>query len=594
MDRIYTSGTLHHACRYFVGALLLICSAALYAILLSGCGQTCTNGSAQNDILSLSMNFCSACNDGYVLENGTCRQAVYTCNNGTAASGNPATGNIDVENCTACADGYVYENDSTCRITVYTCANGEPTSGNPNIDNTQQCAPTSCNAGFVFNGATGLCEGDSYTCENGTPIDGTPTTRNEAACAACLAGYVLDDSACRLPIYTCAGGTPREGTHSGTDDIEHCSSCHFGYALNGTVCEEYDGTGTEDDPYIIRDYADLDAIRNDLGAHYALLADINARASWSAGTDGCAEYDGANDETSTCEGWAPVGVSFDQFSGSINGRGHTISNLYSKREDTSGIGFIGFLATDGEVRNIRLSAILMRGKSSVGGLVGENSGTVRASHVSGIIHATAAISGGMVGYNGGGTIVDSSAAGAVTSDGDRSGGLVGFSSGGSITNCYATAAVSASRVAGGLIGQVNRMSIVSSYATGSVRGIEGGGFVGQLNGASSNLNRIYATGQTTGASNTGGLVGRISSSASGPQNSYWDTEKTTQLSTAGTGTGLTTAEMQADSSSDSYPDGLGADDFLFTDEQYPRLCAYDDNDSPCTEANLLTGIAGAQ
>ena len=133
------------------------------------------------------------------------------------------------------------------------------------------------------------------------------------------------------------------------------------------------------------------------------------------------------------------------------------------------------------------------GRDSVGGLVGQQSGTITASY------ATGDVNGGRGGN-------------------DKVGGLVGQQSSGRITASYATGSVSggagASDDVGGLVGQQQGGTLTASYATGSVNGGDGasddvGGLVGQQQGGT--LTASYATGSVNGgdgaSDNVGSLVG---------------------------------------------------------------------------------------
>jgi trimeric autotransporter adhesin len=85
-----------------------------------------------------------------------------------------------------------------------------------------------------------------------------------------------------------------------------------------------------------------------------------------------------------------------------------------------------------------------------------------------------------------------------------------------VTNSYATGNVTGSTNVGGLIG-ISFFSVINSYATGSVSGTSNvGGLVGNNYGAVSNS---YATGHVQGTSSSGGLVGFNYGSAS-ISNSY--------------------------------------------------------------------------
>ena len=185
--------------------------------------------------------------------------------------------------------------------------------------------------------------------------------------------------------------------------------------------------------------------------------------------------------------WTPIGIDYtNSFKGNFDGNGHVIKNLKIDRETSNYQGLFGY-AQDGEIKNIGLENVDIKGKMMVGGLVGSSSSS---------------------------SISNSYATGNVTGQGASVGGLAGDTSG-SISNSYATGSVSGAGYVGGLVGS-SLSTITNSYATGAVSGT--GNTVGGLAGhASSSISNSYATGAVSGKRNVGGLVGSSSSSIS---NSY--------------------------------------------------------------------------
>ena len=284
----------------------------------------------------------------------------------------------------------------------------------------------------------------------------------------------------------------------------------------------------------------------------------------------------------TGAGWQPIGDSSNALSGQFEGNGFTISNIRIDRSDTSEIGLFGHTGSSAEIANLGLLNVNIIGGFSdrVGGLVGQNNGTITNSYATGSVSGNDYI-GGLVGANQG-TITNSYATGSVLGD-DGVGGLVGangddfssFSFGVRITTSYATGSVSGNNSVGGLVGE-NRGTITNSYATGSVSGDFGvGGLVGENGGIITNS---YATGSVSGSGdNLGGLVGRNFGTTT---NSYWDINSSGIETSAG-GTSQTTVELQAatgpGSTSAEIYYNWSTDDWDFgTSVQYPVL-KYTDN-----------------
>src|SRR5471030_605475 len=194
----------------------------------------------------------------------------------------------------------------------------------------------------------------------------------------------------------------------------------------------------------------------------------------------------------------------------------TIENLTLAGGSVVGASDVGAVVgqggNNGLLQNVSSSAAVS-GKSNVGGLGGDLTGSVIASSasgsVTGLVAGDVANLGGLVGSSGG-SIAGSSASGAVLNQGSGSniGGLVG-SNQGSIATSYASGAVSSGGYgyAGGLVGR-NASSVTTSYASGAVNasGEIVGGLVGDNNGGSIALS--YASGNVAGGRNVGGLAGR--------------------------------------------------------------------------------------
>ena len=317
------------------------------------------------------------------------------------------------------------------------------------------------------------------------------------------------------------------------------------------------GDGSESSPYMICTYTQLDKMRDDLTAHYELGQNIDASESWDVGDDGCTAYDGSTVPTTTpCTGWVPVG-SYETdkcdgetddtcFQGHLKGEGHTISNLYMNISGSQAVGFLGYIEKQSYISHVGLVDLSITATNSsgdlwVGGLVAYNSGTIINSHVTGVSLTVnessstvidTAYSGGLVGVNFFGTIINSYAAEVFSTctsvyNGSTNGGLVGDNYSGFIHNSYATGTVSgtagSNATVGGLVGGNRGGFIYNSYATGTVSGTasghnkysDAGGLVGTNSNDTSSISNSYATGtvansctQSTCITRSGGLVGR--------------------------------------------------------------------------------------
>ena len=240
--------------------------------------------------------------------------------------------------------------------------------------------------------------------------------------------------------------------------------------------------------------------------------------------DSASSYaNGINQEWRTGNGWMPI----INFQATLDGRGNTISNLYSNSRDESSrrilydfeTGGLFYSLIDAVVTWVGLVDVDITGDYQLGPLAGENRGTISHCYATGSVTSHSRDSsgdiGGLVGSNYRGTISYSYGEVAVTSSGkgERVGGLVG-TNGGTIDNSYATGSVTSSGdYVGGLVGS-NTGTVRGSYATGSVASIGDrvGGLVGYNShyeeGITANITDSYATGSVSGNGWVGGMVGQ--------------------------------------------------------------------------------------
>jgi hypothetical protein len=279
-------------------------------------------------------------------------------------------------------------------------------------------------------------------------------------------------------------------------------------------------------PAEIRDWYDLDAIRDNLDGSYILMNNLDST------TAGYEEL--ASPTANGGKGWEPIGSlsvdpinhftidPVDPFTGSLDGQGYEIRDLFIGRSDEDGVGFFGCVGAGGVVDNLGMMNVAVVGRLYVGGLVGcaFGGGTVSNSHSTGSVTGTGtswAWVGGLVGSNGWeGTVNNCYSTASVTSRGEYIGCLVG-GSWGTVDSSHSTGNVVGGGSVGGLMG-ANWGTVSDSYSMGAVSGTgRVGGLVGwQHNGSTSNS---YSTGNVTGVSSVGGLVGENCNGAL--SNSYY-------------------------------------------------------------------------
>ena len=291
------------------------------------------------------------------------------------------------------------------------------------------------------------------------------------------------------------------------------------------------GDGTSANPYQISTLVQLQAIQEYSDSHFILTGNIDATetSGWNEGA-----------------GFIPIGTELEPFTGSFDGAGFEISNLFIDRPGEQNVGLFGSIDEGSVIQNTILSNVDITGDQNVGALIGQNSGEVLQSHSSG------SVSGSLASSN--------------------IGGLVGVNNG-TVQTSSSIATVSGSTNVGGLVGS-NTSDILKSYALGDVSGNNSiGGLTGE-NAVGGLVSETYAAGSVTASiGDVGGLVGANSATV---EISYWDTESTTQASGAGAGdstgmTGLTTAQMTGPDAETNMTEFDWVETWVTTATSYPIL-----------------------
>ena len=377
------------------------------------------------------------------------------------------------------------------------------------------------------------------------------------------------------PTIECYGGETASPTEpqNFTNPVEY-TVANLIYTVYVTVpVSEFQGSGTETEPYLIPDAAALtkmSELYNDDTATYGdkfwkQTADIDMTGVY----------------------FTPIGKNADtMFTGTFDGGGFAIKNL-SISYSAGSAGLFGTIG-DATIKNVTLadSCIVTGSTVSVGGIVGvmqlgktsriENctnyavvtnqsplSEGSPTAHVGGIVgsntqtngliigcknygmvsQATAApyYAGGIISNNGNGTpIVDCHNYGVVTApsaagwsggtNGSRAGGIAA-SSNGNIVGCSNEGTVSAGSYIGGIIGNISRAMVEGCYNTGTVIGISTdvsscriGGIVGAFNGTY--LNDCYNAGLITPPKdvadiNSGSIAGRTGNATLEIRNNFF-------------------------------------------------------------------------
>ena len=285
------------------------------------------------------------------------------------------------------------------------------------------------------------------------------------------------------------------------------------------------GSGTEEDPYLITTAAELDAMRDYSSTYspkyFKIANDI--------------------DLSDYAETWTSIGNYNREFGGIVDGNGKTIRGLKVDEADEMYVGLFAYLK-NAVIKNLTVEVEQVNGRVYVGALAGyandtviDNCGVRAASSESSIVGSSNV--GGLVGTALRTTITNSYA--EVAAQGSTLvAGLVGSYSGDTshyVENCYATGDVTSTNTdvdthihVGGLIGNAQKADIRNCFAAGNIQatGKRIGGLTGTLAGASTSkgIKNSYAAGTITageGSSFVGGLVGSFQTNGT-LQNTYYN------------------------------------------------------------------------
>ena len=262
---------------------------------------------------------------------------------------------------------------------------------------------------------------------------------------------------------------------------------YFWFVIFLTFCvvslAGYNGEGTINEPYLIKNIEDLIYLSGhtgvwDSGKYFLQTADID-----------CYQVDLSGNRIE----FSSIGTYANPFTGSYDGQGYKISNLYINRGSSE--NYYGFfrVTSGATLKNIILENVDITGHSYLGALVGKA-------------------------YDS--EIMNCYSSGTITSLGDGlcCGGIVGFSKITSqsekttISNCYSSATLSGDTIIGGITNSYSLYVEIKNCAfTGTINGNgKIGGIVGNMFNASPNIIKncyVAATINSTDLTTTGMIVG---------------------------------------------------------------------------------------
>lgn len=258
---------------------------------------------------------------------------------------------------------------------------------------------------------------------------------------------------------------------------------------------------------------ELQKIGNDsdypLDGDYVLGGNISCAVDTASGG---ALYNGG-------DGFEPIGYNNDDFAGTFNGQGFTITGLNINRGSSQNIGLFS-TASNAIFENFRLTNGSIEGDGQVGAVVGVENDSTFINIYSNLTVTGDDDIGGIIGSNEPGSdtayITRVRSAGSITGESYAIGGIVGDTDGdlvidqsyftGSVTNIDT---LNSSAYVGGIVGDSDGSLIISNtFSTGSVTAAHAdsvGGLVGWSDHVE--ITDVFATGAVTGRINVGGLMG---------------------------------------------------------------------------------------
>jgi hypothetical protein len=270
------------------------------------------------------------------------------------------------------------------------------------------------------------------------------------------------------------------------------------------------GIGTSDEPFLVSNLTQLDAVRNFKSYYFLQTADIDA--STTTGWDGGA-------------GWTPVATVSPFFTGNYNGGFYKITGLYINRAANfqSLFGYTSGAA----ISNLALINANITGSQTISGIAAyPNSTTITNCSFTGSVLANTGYAGGISGNVLTNSVISECFVNATIRATTYAGGITGrVASASQIRNCYAMGTVSrisgTSTIFGGISGYNNDAKILKNYSTAAI---------------------IYE-GSTNPANR--GIVGTVTGTTNYEMaDNFFDSQVTGQTTTAGVGTAKTTAQMK--------------------------------------------------
>ena len=305
-----------------------------------------------------------------------------------------------------------------------------------------------------YDGDTKLeCDSDTYTIPKTMPAGSYTYT-----CKATCDGYTLSHDF-TFTVEECKHeGVEITFNSNGFGNCPKCNATVYQPAVETTDKYDIDDDGTKDTVYEISNAGQLywfaglvngtlDGVEQNTLANAILTANITVNENLLDSL----QYDTEGNVSNGSDfiSWTPIADWMvnrtTQYSGTFDGNNKTVSGLYFNGDSTC-IGLFGSSESDGNIKNVGVVDSYFKGNDHVGGVCGNNAGTITNCYNAGNLTAieSSATIGGICGYNNGGTIANCYNTGTVTATGPAAsvGGVCGSSTE-LISNCYNIGTVTA-------------------------------------------------------------------------------------------------------------------------------------------------------
>ena len=241
---------------------------------------------------------------------------------------------------------------------------------------------------------------------------------------------------------------------NGSNTVYVSSPCHIHYSntpdetinhnlVNG-ICSACDECESIDGVYQLANadqlywFADFVNNKGNMNANAVLTADIVIN-------ENVLKEDGSLNGTPTRQ-WTPIGIYGNNYKGTFDGQGHTISGLYFNNTSNgvypnggAYVGLFGQCYNPAEIKNVGIIDSYIKGSSCVGSICGRAEYLTKITNCynSGSVTGSSQSVGGVCGYAGTySRITNCYNTGTVKGGSNLAGSICGYNSGGTITNSY--------------------------------------------------------------------------------------------------------------------------------------------------------------